>query len=60
MIEKEREAEVMALFQEREKIMERLKAIDLQMKSILVPGKQGTRKKLNMPLRDLIRAGRAS
>ena len=60
MLEKEREAEVMALFVEREKIMERLKAIDLRMKSIIVPGTQTSRKKLNIPLRDIIRAGRAS
>ena len=59
-MKKEREAEVVALFQEREKIMERLKAIDLRMKSIIVPGTQTARKKINIPLRDIIRAGRAS
>ena len=60
MLEKEREAEVMALFVEREKIMERLRAIDLRMKSIIVPGTQTSRKKLNIPLRDIIRTGRVS
>ena len=60
MLEKEREAEVVALFQEREKIMERLRAIDLRMKSIIVPGTQTSRKKLNIPLRDIIRTGRVS
>ena len=44
MLEKEREAEVMALFVEREKIMERLRAIDLRMKSIIVLGTQTSRK----------------
>lgn len=57
--EKEREAEVAALFREREQIMERLRTIDMRMKTILLPSPQAQRKKSKIPLREIIRAGRA-